>query len=93
MTLPDASLAESEHAIRTAEPQVAGSQADRRNAEYLLQQFRSYGLVAAIEEVQVTLSEPREVRIELLAPVAWSGPTPENVEGDSRFEGVAPQRS
>lgn len=82
IAVPNSSRSEAEHKVLTAEPHMAGSLADRRTAEYMLQQFRSYGLEAAIEQFDVLLSEPREVKLDLLAPVKFAGPTPEFVRGD-----------
>jgi N-acetylated-alpha-linked acidic dipeptidase len=82
MSLPDPTLANVEHAKLTAEPHIAGSEADHRTAEYVLEQLRSYGLDAEVESVDVTLSEPRELSIELLEPGKWVGPSRENVESD-----------
>ena len=82
LAVPDPAQAEAHHKTLTAEPHVAGSPADRRTAEYVLEQFRSYGLEAEIEEFYVLLSEPREIKLELLEPVRWSGPRPEYVQAD-----------
>ncbi len=82
MALPDPAKAEAHHKILTTEPHMAGSPADRRTAEYVLQQFRSYGLEADIEEFPVVLSEPGEVKLALLEPVKFSGPTSEFVAED-----------
>jgi N-acetylated-alpha-linked acidic dipeptidase len=82
LAVPDPARAEAHHKTLTAEPHVAGSPADRRTAEYVLEQFRRYGLEAEIEEFHVLLSEPREIKLELLEPVRWSGPRPEYVEAD-----------
>lgn len=75
--VPDGVTAEAEHAVLTLNPHLAGSAADRQTAEYVQQQFRNFGLEASIEQFDVLLSEPREVKLDLLAPVRFSGPTPE----------------
>lgn len=82
LAVPDAASAEKHHRILTAEPHVAGSEADRRTAEYVLGQFRSYGLDAEIEEFHVLLSEPRKISLELLGPKRFRGPSPEFVKQD-----------
>jgi N-acetylated-alpha-linked acidic dipeptidase len=82
MTVPDSATAERVHKRLTLEPHMAGSPADRRTAEYVLQEFRRYGLEAFIEEFDVVLSEPIEVKVELLGPVRFTGPTPEFVPQD-----------
>jgi N-acetylated-alpha-linked acidic dipeptidase len=80
--VPDPAKAEANHKILTSEPHVAGSPADRRNAEFVLQQFRSFGLDAEIEEFPVLLSEPKRLKFDLLEPVNFSGPNPEYVSED-----------
>jgi N-acetylated-alpha-linked acidic dipeptidase len=82
IALPDPERARSAHKSLTAEPHIAGSSADRRTAEYVLQQFLSYGIQAEIETFNAVLSEPREIKFELLSPVKFSGPTPEYVAED-----------
>jgi N-acetylated-alpha-linked acidic dipeptidase len=66
----------------TSEPHIAGSDGDRRTAEYVLRQFRTYGLDARIEEVEIRSSEPVQLQFDLLTPKAYSGPTPESLNGD-----------
>lgn len=82
LAVPDPARAEAVHKILTAEPHVAGSAGDRRTAEYVLKQFRSYGLDAEIEEFKVLDSEPREIKFQLLDPEKFSGPHPEYVAED-----------
>jgi N-acetylated-alpha-linked acidic dipeptidase len=82
MAVPDAKDAEVTHQQLTVEPHIAGSPGDRRTAEYVLRKFRSYGLEADVEEFQAILSEPGKVKIDVLEPVKFSGPTPEFVEAD-----------
>jgi N-acetylated-alpha-linked acidic dipeptidase len=82
MGVPDAAKAEANHKVITVEPHLAGSPADHRNAEFVLQQFRSFGLDAEIEEFPVLLSEPKEMKLDVLEPIKFSGPNPENVPED-----------
>jgi len=82
LAVPDPAHAEVDHRTLTVEPHVAGSAADRRTAEYVLEVFRQAGLPAEIEEFQVLLPEPVEVKLEMLAPTKFSGPTPEFVADD-----------
>jgi N-acetylated-alpha-linked acidic dipeptidase len=82
LAVPDPARAESVHKILTVEPHVAGSAGDRRTAEYVLKQFRSYGLDAEIEEFKVLDSEPLEIKFQLLDPEKFSGPRPEYVAED-----------
>ena len=55
LAVPDPARAEVEHQTLTAEPHVAGSAADRRTAEYVLEVFRQAGIPAELEEFQVLL--------------------------------------
>src|SRR5271170_6129157 len=64
----DPERARSLHQSLTMEPHIAGSVADRRTAEYVLQQLRSYGIQAEIESFPAVLSDPGEVRFDLLSP-------------------------
>jgi len=82
LAVPDAARAEADHRTLTAEPHVAGSPADRRTAEFVLEAFRQAGLDAEIEEFHVLLPEPVELKLEMLAPTKFSGPTPEFVAED-----------
>ena len=66
MTVPDSQTAESVHAFLSREPHFAGSPEDRRNADYVLERFRQFGFDAALEDFDVLLSEPREIKVELL---------------------------
>ena len=79
MAVPDPASAAAHLKVLTAEPHIAGSPGDRRTAEYVLQQFRRYGLDAEIEEFQAQLSEPSSIHFDLLAPVSFSGPSREFV--------------
>lgn len=65
----------------TRTPHVAGTLEDLKTAQYVLEQFRAAGLEAEIVEYQVLLPMPREVRVDLVAPVNRAGPSPDG-EGD-----------
>jgi N-acetylated-alpha-linked acidic dipeptidase len=82
MEVPTAANAKETLRTLTAEPHMAGSLADRRTAEFVLQQFRSFGLKAEIEEFHVTVSEPEHVAFELTGPSHFYGPSPEYVDND-----------
>ena len=56
----------------SAEPHHVGSEAGRRNAEWMRDQFKEWGLEAAIEEYEVLFPTPRERIVELVAPVRFS---------------------
>ncbi len=82
LSLLDPDQARDTHKVLTAEPHIAGSPADRRTADFVLHQFLSYGIEAEIESFDADLSEPGEVRVEMLTPVEFSGPTPEYIAED-----------
>jgi N-acetylated-alpha-linked acidic dipeptidase len=56
----------------TARPHNVGSPYDRDNAEWLLAQFKSYGLDAHIESFDVLYPTPRERIVELVAPTRFT---------------------
>ena len=56
--------------LLTEEPHVAGTPADRANAEYVAQRFTAYGWNAKIVAIPVWLNYPRSVHAELVEPVA-----------------------
>ena len=51
-----------------AEPHHIGSTADKRNAEWIRDQFRSWGLKTEIEEFDVLFPTPKERVLELVSP-------------------------
>jgi N-acetylated-alpha-linked acidic dipeptidase len=61
----------------TSEPHMAGTPGDYRSAEFVLEQFRQAGLQAELAEYEVLLPMPRQVRVDLVAPLERRGPTPE----------------
>src|SRR5262245_51984214 len=52
----------------SAEPHHVGSAADKRNAEWIRDQMKSWGLDATIEEFDVLFPTPKERILELTAP-------------------------
>lgn len=82
MAVPDAAKANAELKTITAEPHLSGSPFDHRNAEFVLQQFHSFGIDAKIEEFPALLSEPKEIKLDMLEPIKFSGPHPEYVAED-----------
>jgi N-acetylated-alpha-linked acidic dipeptidase len=84
-SIPDAVRAESNLRRLTSEPHMAGTDASRRVAEWLRDQYRSFGFSAEIVSYKVWLPEPRETRLELIAPVAKSLASPEQpFDGDTQ---------
>jgi N-acetylated-alpha-linked acidic dipeptidase len=75
--IPDAAHAESNLRRITGEPHLAGTEASHRLAEWLRDQYRSYGFDADIVTYSAWLPQPREVKLELTAPKTVALGTPE----------------
>jgi N-acetylated-alpha-linked acidic dipeptidase len=75
--IPDATHAESNLRHITGEPHLAGTEASHRLAEWLRDQYRSYGFDAEIVSYSVWLPQAREVKLELTAPKTITLGTPE----------------
>ena len=56
----------------SAEPNHVGSAHDKANAEFELEKFREWGWDASIETFSVLYPTPREVAVELVAPVHFA---------------------
>jgi N-acetylated-alpha-linked acidic dipeptidase len=54
-----------------SEPNQVGSPHDKANAEFMLQQFRSWGWNAEIESFSVLYPTPKKMSLDLLAPTRW----------------------
>jgi N-acetylated-alpha-linked acidic dipeptidase len=67
--IPDPARIEANLRRLTSEPHLAGTDASHRVAEWLRDQYHSFGFDAEIVTYSVWLPLPREVRIELVAPV------------------------
>ena len=81
--IPDSAHAESDLRRLTSEPHMAGTEASRRIAEWLRDQYRSFGFNAEIATYKAWMPQPREVRLELVAPVIKPLATPEKpFDGD-----------
>jgi N-acetylated-alpha-linked acidic dipeptidase len=76
-SIPDAARAESNLRRLTSEPHMAGTEASHRVAEWLLEQYRSFGFDAEIVSYSVWLAEPSEVKLELVAPEKKTLASPE----------------
>ena len=68
LAIPDTARAEADSRHLTSEPHMAGTEASHRVAEWLRDQFASYGFDAEIVPYSVWLPQPREQRLELTAP-------------------------
>src|SRR5580698_11192735 len=76
-SIPDAAHAERNLRRITQEPHMAGTEASHRLAEWLRDQYRSYGFDAEIISYSVWLAQPREIKLELTAPDKKTLATPE----------------
>src|SRR5271154_49950 len=76
-TFPDPAHAESNLRHITSEPHMAGTEGSHRLAEWLRDQYRSYGFDAEIVTYSAWLGMPREVSLELVTPERKKLATPE----------------
>jgi N-acetylated-alpha-linked acidic dipeptidase len=75
--IPNATQAEADLRRITSEPHMAGTEASHRLAEWLRDQYRSYGFEAEIVSYSVWLAQPREAKLELVAPEKKTLASPE----------------
>jgi N-acetylated-alpha-linked acidic dipeptidase len=75
--IPDAAHAESNLRHLTSQPHRAGTEASHQVAEWLRDQYQSFGFDAEIVTYSVWMAEPREVKLELVAPSKKALATPE----------------
>jgi len=81
--IPDAAHAEANLRHLTAEPHMAGTEASRRVAEWLRDQYRSFGFDAEIVSYSAWFALPRTVELELIAPKHARLASPEPpIQGD-----------
>lgn len=66
--IPDADHAESNLRRLTSEPHMAGTDGSRRVAEWLRDQYRSFGFSSEIVSYRAFIPQPVEVKLELLEP-------------------------
>ena len=67
-SVPDAARAESNLRQLTSQPHMAGTEASHKVAEWLRDQYRSFGFDTDIVTYSAWLPLPREVKLELTAP-------------------------
>lgn len=67
-SVPSPASSRRHHFILTEEPHVAGTPAQRKVAEYVLGQFRRWGIPAEIVEYHAYLPYPRRLTLSLLEP-------------------------
>lgn len=83
LAIPSAARAESNLRHLTASPHLAGTQASHRVAEWLRDQYQSFGFDAKIVSYSVWLPAARQVQLELVKPRRVELATPEPpVPGD-----------
>ncbi|MGO9590875.1 MAG: M28 family metallopeptidase [Candidatus Acidiferrales bacterium] len=75
--IPDASHAEDDLRHLTSQPHLAGTEASHQVAEWLRDQYKSFGFDAQIASYSAWLPQPREVQLELVKPVRKQLATPE----------------
>jgi N-acetylated-alpha-linked acidic dipeptidase len=75
--IPDATRAQNDLRHLTNEPHMAGTEASHRVAEWLRDQYRSYGFDTEIVAYSAYLGMPREVSLELVTPEKKKLATPE----------------
>ena len=76
-SIPDPARAEADLRYLTREPHMAGTEASHRVAEWLRDQYRSFGFDAQIVTYSAWLPLPREVKLQLVAPETRTLATPE----------------
>ena len=70
--IPDPSRMRDAMKLLSARPHHVGSAYDKQNAEWIRDQFRSYGWQAEIENFDVLFPTPRERVVELVAPTKFT---------------------
>lgn len=92
-SLPQAERLKEYMRVLSAEPHHLGSAADRRNAEWMRDQFKSWGLDVKIEEFDVLFPTPKERVLELISPQKYQAKLKEPVlaeDPDSNDENQLP---
>ena len=77
--------------VLSADPHHVGSPADKRNAEWMRDKFKSWGLNANIEEFDVLFPTPKERVLELLGPEKYQAKLKEPVIAEDPDSGDANQ--
>ncbi|MGA9625516.1 MAG: M28 family metallopeptidase [Bryobacteraceae bacterium] len=81
--IPDPAALRASMQRLTARPHHVGSAFDRENAEWILSQFKEWGLAARIETYDVLFPTPKERAVELLEPTRFTARLEEpTVAGD-----------
>lgn len=84
LAIPSPQLAEEHMRVLCSAPHVAGSEEDRKTAEYVARKFREAGLQTRIEEYKVWINYPVEIRVDMITAegARHIGPSREQVDGD-----------
>jgi N-acetylated-alpha-linked acidic dipeptidase len=84
LAVPSPQLAEEHMRVLCSAPHVAGSEEDRKTAEYVARKFREAGLQTRIEEYKVWINYPVEIRVDMITAegARHIGPSREQVDGD-----------
>lgn len=84
LAVPDPNLAREHLRTLTQAPHAAGTPEDKATADYVAQKFRDAGLETKIVEYKVWINYPKEISVDVTAPVTvhMHGPTREHVDGD-----------
>jgi N-acetylated-alpha-linked acidic dipeptidase len=69
--MPSADSMREHMRLLSARPHHVGSAYDKQNAEWILAQFKSYGLDAHIEQFDVLFPTPKERIVEMIAPTRF----------------------
>ena len=75
--IPDAARAEADLRHLTSQPHLAGTEASHQVAEWLRDQYESFGFDAQIITYSAWLPQPRDVELELVKPIRQELATPE----------------
>ena len=70
---------------------MAGTEASHRVAEWLRDQYRSFGFDAEIVTYSAWLPQPREVKLELIEPAASLSHRPNNLSMATRIPTTSAQ--
>jgi N-acetylated-alpha-linked acidic dipeptidase len=82
--IPDPAVLRASMQRLSARPHHVGSAYDRENAEWILSQFKEWGLEARIETYEVLFPTPKERGLEMIEPTRYTARLQEpTVEGDA----------
>jgi N-acetylated-alpha-linked acidic dipeptidase len=89
--IPRAELLREYLKILSAEPHHLGSAAGKKNAEWMRDKFRAWGLSAELEEFEVLFPTPKERTLELIEPVKYTAQLREPIITEDPDSGDANQ--